>query len=137
MNDRAIDDKRGIWQGLIACKSNNRKLRNAIHKVVENVQNHYIGHALEITGPLMINAFFDETHTSDLKFTTRNGLSVIVIRTRTILSSYAEYRREYGKPSYNSLYDRCDLFNYPRLNALETTDLVQLSTLKESRLASG
>ena len=123
VKDRIVQGKQGVWQGLISTKPKNKALKLAIDHLVNNVYEGFTGHSLEITGPLLMNKYIGPDKYDVLRFDMVNGESRIYSQMGLIISNYREYRKEYGKPSYNWMYRNCDLYYFPVLTAVETVDL--------------
>ena len=108
VRDRQINNKYGIYNGLMIFKKNSELLKKFIDKIVENVSKNYYGYSsLDITGPQCLNQFFtqDEILNFELEF---NG-NQIVYKTQPILEEYSTYREEQKlnkKEHYSKLWNK-------------------------------
>jgi len=88
----------GIYNAFMICYPGNEILLKCIYQIVKNVKNNYYGSScLYPTGPGLVCNFFsnDEMDSLILDFSVINLVdSILYGKTRMILQSYPEYRRE-------------------------------------------
>jgi len=116
VNDLPYCGVSGIYNALLACKSNNVILHKCIYKIVELVKNNSYGrNALGVTGPHMMTEFIDIKQLV-LSF---NGNQII--STKPILTIYNTYRKEQHKYAlnkyYSNMWDEKNIYNYPTLKS--------------------
>lgn len=105
--DMAHNGVRGIYNAFMVCKPNNEKLLNCINQIVKNVNRSYYGnHALEVTGPLLLNKYFTDIEKSkiELEHVKKGEEYYIKKGNKEILKIYDEYRREQKKNEKSKYY---------------------------------
>ena len=104
----------GVYNAFMICKPGNAILKEAIQKVVENVQNEYYGESgLHPTGPMLLIKCFRDSDVEKMK---QNGLQIcrynentsICLNDAPILTVYDEYYKQdvnkNGQSSYWKLW---------------------------------
>jgi mannosyltransferase OCH1-like enzyme len=104
---------KGILNGFIVCKKNNKILEKAIKQIIENVKNKYYGKSsLEPTGPLLLKNFFSEDTIDNLEMKLIGDINnisdmTIVKKDSKILKMYDGYRdeqKQFGTKHYGLLW---------------------------------
>lgn len=130
VRDLMVDNKYGIYQALLICYPNNNILLQTINSIVQNVksnfwiENNETSHnALRITGPLLLNMYFDINDIMKFELSFDVTRKYINYKNMNILEIYNEYRDEQKKYSvkhnYYGLYSDGIIYNYPILKSIK------------------
>jgi len=120
----------GVFQALMICMPNNKRLFKAIHNIVEYCSNNdYTDKtSLAVTGPGLLANYFTKTHLYNFRL--ENLGDTIIDKQYNnigILKPYKEYREEQYKNQllehYNFLWHKRCIYNYPVLRDKKTVDL--------------
>jgi len=104
----------GVYNGIMACKPENKILYKIIHKIVENINSEYYGlTSLSPTGPLLLKTYFSQYEIDNFKLTLqvgKNNQLQIYNGDELAMVSYPDYRIEQLKtstiPHYGTLWNQ-------------------------------
>jgi len=99
------NDGVSIYNALICVKQQNDILLKAINKIVENVKCNFYGiNDLQITGPKLLETFFDknEIDNLDINMVLINNIHYLKYNNCFILGMYLTYRKEQQRNNYHS-----------------------------------
>jgi len=115
---RYINGRKGIYNGILACKAGNQILKKSIDVIVENVKNKYYGNnSCAPTGPTMIVRLFSPTLFNLQKLSYDNiddNYYIFRNKDEKILTIYNEYRDEQKlrseTPHYDILWNKHNIY---------------------------
>ena len=115
----------GIYQAIMVCLPNNESLYRAIQEIVDSCKRDvYFPDSLALTGPNMLVKHVEAECNPDyeMKNVVWKG---VLFKGGAAITSYDEYRREYGRQHYHWMCGVCDVYNYSTLKSIKTLDLTR------------
>jgi mannosyltransferase OCH1-like enzyme len=92
-----VSSGKGVWNGLIVSKPQNPILKEAIRRIVENVENKFYGTSwLEPTGPILFKRIMSETEIDNLEYEVMlsGGNGVLITKNADPSQAILKYDKE-------------------------------------------